>query len=694
MAIPNIERKYIIEAIKFIEENGGVPNNNLSKKYDLVWENGKTYPPKYVVAVANHLKYNADINKPDFNSIEAKKNLKTNGFTVRNIQEEFELTITAKEITSNDEDFSIDNIGLGDRYKPVRAFFLDKYNNKIERKREKNEKRISNQTLPRIAFQIYENQIKKLSNEEKENFPVCKYGPDTETICGIFSSIEEIQKYRNIKSNEYLRYKTKEGNSLVIYSWNIFTTIRFVKTCLERFGNDGDCFKLIYKEKSENEMSKPEEEIDLGEFTNQNNNYIQNYSRMLMDSKNIIFRGAPGTGKTYLARQIAANIISDGKTCNYTELTQEQKQQMEFVQFHPSYDYTDFVEGLRPKINDDGSLGFELKNGIFKEFVEKARKNYENSNKTTDIIEKELSIQEAMDNFFSEIYFDKDKFSLNSGNSFYIKDIDDEKIYIYNPSNEKYKDIVLKIDRIKKMLESETKFEKLKDIANFWGHSVVRQEDSYYFIIYNKIMKKKRSTTKEIKKEELKKYVFIIDEINRGEISKILGELFFSIDPGYRGKAGEISTQYSNLHTDDKEKFYIPENVYIIGTMNDIDRSVDSFDFAMRRRFRFIEIKANDRLEMLKTLNDEEKEAEAIRRMTALNNEIIKAEGLNENYQIGAAYFLKSKEIDFDELWTDYLMPLLQEYINGMYNEEEILNKFKEAYDNEETDGEIDDESN
>ena len=97
---------------------------------------------------------------------------------------------------------------------------------------------------------------------------------------------------------------------------------------------------------------------------------------------------------------------------------------------------------------------------------------------------------------------------------------------------------------------------------------------------------------------------------------------------------------------------------------------------------------------MLKTLNDEEKEAEAIRRMTALNNEIIKAEGLNENYQIGAAYFLKSKEIDFDELWTDYLMPLLQEYINGMYNEEEILNKFKEAYDNEETDGEIDDESN
>lgn len=110
------------------------------------------------------------------------------------------------------------------------------------------------------------------------------------------------------------------------------------------------------------------------------------------------------------------------------------------------------------------------------------------------------------------------------------------------------------------------------------------------------------------KQEELKKYIFIIDEINRGEISKIFGELFFAIDPGYRGKAGEISTQYSNLHFNSDEKFYIPENVYIIGTMNDIDRSVDSFDFAMRRRFRFVELKADEHLEAInETIEDEER---------------------------------------------------------------------------------------
>ena len=161
---------------------------------------------------------------------------------------------------------------------------------------------------------------------------------------------------------------------------------------------------------------------------------------------------------------------------------------------------------------------------------------------------------------------------------------------------------------------------------------------------------------------------------------EIFGELFFAIDPGYRGKAGEISTQYANLHADPDEKFYIPENVYIIGTMNDIDRSVDSFDFAMRRRFRFVELRADERLEMLALLEDEDLEAEAIRRMAALNKEIANVEDLNENYQIGASYFLKLKTLTFDQLWTDYLQPLLQEYVQGMYDEEGLMSRFAKAY--------------
>lgn len=114
--------------------------------------------------------------------------------------------------------------------------------------------------------------------------------------------------------------------------------------------------------------------------------------------------------------------------------------------------------------------------------------------------------------------------------------------------------------------------------------------------------------------------------------------------------------------------------------MNDIDRSVDSFDFAMRRRFRFVELKADERLEMLASLENEELESEAIRRMSALNKAILGVEDLNENYQIGPAYFLKLKTISFDQLWTDYLQPLLQEYVQGMYDEKGIMSKFEEAY--------------
>lgn len=177
---------------------------------------------------------------------------------------------------------------------------------------------------------------------------------------------------------------------------------------------------------------------------------------------------------------------------------------------------------------------------------------------------------------------------------------------------------------------------------------------------------------------ELKPYIFIIDEINRGEISKIFGELFFSIDPGYRGPVGQVATQYSNMHEAEDSKLYIPENLYIIGTMNDIDRSVESFDFAMRRRFRFIEIKSHESLGMLTSLAEDRDEA--VKRMSALNEAISKVDELNDNYHIGASYFLKLDELTFDQLWQDYLQPLLEEYIRGMYDEEEIMKDLKNAY--------------
>ena len=610
------------------------------------------------------------------------------------IQEKFELTITADGITSTDDRFTIEDLSLGDNYRPLDVYFSREGNELVRRNCNKSETKISNQTLPRLAFQIFEKQISSLSDEDKLQFPICQYYKDGDIIRGIFSSETEFKKYRT--SIEMSVYKRENGPQFIIYSWNVFSTIIFARECLKRFGNTGDKFVLVYRDKTVQELNMYKTEKAVDADVNKTNHESNNpYSKLLLESKNIIFRGAPGTGKSFLAKSIAADIISNGYTDRYSDLTDEQRKQVEFVQFHPSYDYSDFVEGLRPKMNEDGSMGFELQDGIFKKFVDKARKNFEDSQKSKELREQEVSANAVLANFFENIEFGKDKFKTIKGSEFIITDLDDKHIYISILGTDSNTRLSLNIEDLRKMLESGISFEKVNDITNFFGKQFQIQAYSYDFALYKAIKAVDYKASKDtVEQEDLKKYIFIIDEINRGEISKILGELFFSIDPGYRGKEGMVSTQYSNMHANPDEKFYIPENVYIIGTMNDIDRSVDTFDFAMRRRFRFVEIKAEDTQDMLESLENEELKNEAVKRMDNLNAAILEVEDLNENYQIGASYFLKLKTVSFDVLWTDYLKPLLQDYISGLYDEDNIMSKFAKAYGYvEPSKGEVDESS-
>ena len=399
------------------------------------------------------------------------------------------------------------------------------------------------------------------------------------------------------------------------------------------------------------------------------NDFLFNYSGILRKSKNLILRGAPGTGKTYLAKEIAK------------ELTDGNEDQIGFVQFHPSYDYTDFVEGLRPVSNGDGAIEFKLQDGIFKKFCQRAKKNWLYSHKNKDDLEKEKKSIAKISKYFANMEFPSDKLYTKRQSSFIITEIDENYIYISIPENEVSKNAKLKIKDIEAMLTSESQFEHVKDITQFFNKNNATQEFSYYLTLYKMI--KNENIQDEIIEidNELKNFVFIIDEINRGEISKIFGELFFSIDPGYRGEKGSVSTQYANLHETD-EKFYIPENVYIIGTMNDIDRSVDTFDFAMRRRFRFVEVTAESQLYILDEKLGEHAE-EAKTRLRNLNAAIENVQELNSHYHIGPSYFLKLKDVDFDYklLWSDYLKPLLEDYLRGSYEEFETLETLKKAFD-------------
>lgn len=394
------------------------------------------------------------------------------------------------------------------------------------------------------------------------------------------------------------------------------------------------------------------------------------YIELLEQNKNLVLTGAPGTGKTFMAQAIAKEM-----GCSDDEIA--------FVQFHPSYDYTDFVEGLRP-VRDSDNFGFELRNGVFKDFCAKALQNFKDSEKSIERLQKESSVREILEDFIEEAIYNETVFETSgTKNSFSIVENNERTITVEVPANEKTRLVKLSKAELIDLMENEKPVTSGKDIQEHFHRKHRTQQDSYTFVLYNNIKNQAaKEPSVEVSKVETKNYVFIIDEINRGDISKIFGELFFAIDPGYRGERGKVNTQYQNIIEDGdpfKDGFFVPENVYIIGTMNDIDRSVENMDFAMRRRFSWAEVTPNDTESMLDELSCVEKAKDTMKR---LNEAIRSAERLGSAYMIGPAYFRKLGENggDFDKLWKMNIEPLLREYLRGFSNTGNIMNKLSMAY--------------
>lgn len=352
---------------------------------------------------------------------------------------------------------------------------------------------------------------------------------------------------------------------------------------------------------------------------------------------NQILYGPPGTGKTYNTIIEAMKIIdkncieynSDNTVKNYETVRENFKKykalgQIEFVTFHQSYSYEEFVEGIKPDLTS-GDLKYEIEKGIFKEICENASKKF------TD------NFDEAYDKFLNEIptCVEEDYYKLNTiknNKVFGLQLNSNNNLNIHMTENFNKQGVITK-ENLKKHFENER---KSKDWANYYDSIIEHLKNKFGLIS---------------EKATSKFYVLIIDEINRGNISKIFGELITLIEEDKRENLS-VRLPYS------KDVFTVPKNLYIIGTMNTSDRSIASIDIALRRRFKFKEIMPNSNL--VADFNCNFKECFEI-----LNKRISVL--LDRDHQIGHSYFIEEKYKDsnvseLETIWFDSIIPLLNEY--------------------------------
>ena len=401
------------------------------------------------------------------------------------------------------------------------------------------------------------------------------------------------------------------------------------------------------------------------------------YKRLLINKKNIILQVAPGTGKTYSTASIALKIagIDDIDYSNYEEVMNKYNElkkngQIAFTTFHQSMDYESFVEGLIPNIhNDTDCVTYDVEPGILKIIATRAKDNYESSKKTNDQLKKENLIKNKITSFLDSKIEGSSSLPLKNRNEFFITDYNDEYIFIWIPNNDKIKTIKVSTHELYDLLLNKKDLNKVGDIRSYFNNDWYRQCDSYLFSLYDEIKKTEKDESKNGESSEefevdKKNYVLIIDEINRGNVSKIFGELITLIESDKRSEQYSLSLQYS------KKSFYLPENLYIIGTMNTTDRSTGNLDYALRRRFAFVTLKASKE-SIENYYKDSSKDDFLMNKAIELFEKVEKfvkennSQDLNfDDLMVGHSYFMAKDEPSLKLKWDYEVIPLLKEYVN------------------------------
>ena len=509
------------------------------------------------------------------------------------------------------------------------------------------------------------------------------------------------QAWKNIK-------KVKDGDLFAFHSYggsNDLTIWQISKVTsvdkdngvvnLERLSKDGD--KLFHGKGPKMEKGSwfgtlfPVSGTDaintiFGNYKNgaaMNNEFLESCKRLLFCKENIILQGAPGTGKTYNTAALALSVIGklpsrgaeSEREFHKKVMDEYEKQrikfddegnvagdgQIGFVTFHQSMDYEDFVEGYKPQKDGDG-VAYDIEDGIFKKIRELAFDNYEDCQKTEAEVKLEMDTKTVFEQYCSKIESElkeKDYVDLIPSSKLKVRKVfrradgSAKSISISRTSNSPNQTLSLDIILRDYQKYKSGEIKKYEDIKpKYESNSPYHGNAPYYFELLKKMkeFEDKNQISAQTQKVELKNYVLIIDEINRGNVSKIFGELISLLETDKRVGGDHplsVTLPYS------KESFSVPSNLYIIGTMNTTDRSVGSIDYAVRRRFAFVTLEADESLVP---------EGDARNLFNAVKNFLneSKYDMDIEDLMVGHSYFMDSDNLQMK--WQYEILPLLMEY--------------------------------
>lgn len=522
----------------------------------------------------------------------------------------------------------------------------------------------------------------------------------------LYTGLQALQKeeykgfalYKDFDEKEYIKFKKGKSAWHGIYIW--FGVSRD-DIDMHIVTEEEEKYNALFKMQKDNILDyKFKEKIDKFEEIKDRlfdvflhlSSYINNLSKddfkiikdyNMMNNNpplNQILYGPPGTGKTYhtidkaleiISKEEKIQIPSEGDRINRKKMFDEyvEKGQIVFTTFHQSYGYEEFVEGIKPRIDRENSkeVEYEIKDGIFKELCQKALDNYKASLLTQEEFVKSEDLENKIEFFLDELV-DQQKFiEKTQSGGFKLEEYNEKYRIITDDTNA---NLYLNLEIFKTLLENKDKIISGRSIKQILNHKHRRQIDSYYFQLV-KLFKEREQDYKvdnnSSKKPDLKPYIIIIDEINRGNVSKIFGELITLIEPSKRIGADEelkVILPYS------KDEFGVPKNVYIIGTMNTADRSITSLDTALRRRFEFVEM-----MPKLNVLSDNCKGVNLQKLLEFINTRIEYL--LDREKTIGHAFFIGVDSLEkLKNVFQNKIIPLLQEYFYNDYTLiDAVLNK-------------------